>query len=167
VDFILFDAEDQGKDLKEGETDPNSGKTWCLGSQYWAKNLHKPGYMPHSAILLDLVGAENPRFCKEEVSRTVAPALLNKIWGLAQSMGHGAMFVDQEIPGLTDDHFFVIEEAGIPMIDIINTPGSGKETFPAHHHKHADTMSAVSKKTLGAVGQVMTAFIYRTYNVTL
>ena len=164
VDFVLFDTEDQGNDSSDGE---DNGATWCLGSQYWAKNRHKPGYFPYSAILLDMVGAKGARFGKEGLSLQYAPETVNKIWNLASSMGYGDYFVQQNIGGLTDDHYFVIKDANIPMIDIINTQGTGENLFGAYHHTHDDNMSIIDKNTLKAVGQVMVAYVYRTYNGNL
>ena len=40
VDIIFFDAEDYG--TPSGVNLP--GDWWCLGSQYWAKNMHRPDY---------------------------------------------------------------------------------------------------------------------------
>jgi glutaminyl-peptide cyclotransferase len=164
VDFILFDAEDQGQDADDGI---DHSATWCLGSQHWAKNRHKPGYYPYSAILLDMVGAKGARFAKEGLSRQVAPQLVNTIWSLANTMGYNNYFVAEEMPGITDDHAFVVRDAQIPMIDIINTQGEGEKLFGAYHHTHDDNMGIIDKNTLQAVGQVMTAYIYRSYNGTL
>src|SRR5690606_21985561 len=50
VDIILFDGEDYG----DAGGDPAS---YCLGSQYWAKNPPIPGYSAKFGILLDMVGA--------------------------------------------------------------------------------------------------------------
>jgi glutaminyl-peptide cyclotransferase len=50
VDIILFDAEDWGyeadtqADLKNQIDETNGKSSWCLGSQYWAKNLLPAGY---------------------------------------------------------------------------------------------------------------------------
>lgn len=160
VDLLLFDVEDQGDDGGESET-------WCLGSQYWSKNLHHPSYMPYSAILLDMVGGKDARFMKEGVSMQVAPQTVEKIWNLASSLGYGNYFNSNPRSGITDDHVFVVKNARIPMVDIISTPNEGDDPFPLHHHRHSDNMSAIDKNTLQAVGQTMTAFIYQTYNGVL
>jgi glutaminyl-peptide cyclotransferase len=167
VDFVLFDAEDQGFDNNDKKDETDYGPTWCLGSQHWAKNRHTPNYMPYSAILLDMVGAKGATFKKEGISTQVAPNLVNQIWNLAAQMGHGNYFVNESIPGITDDHYFVVKDANIPMIDIIHTKGSGEKTFDFYHHTHADNMSVIDKNVLKAVGQVMLAYVYRTHNGTL
>jgi hypothetical protein len=161
VDFVCFDLEDQGNDADDGK---DHSETWCLGAQHWARNLHQPGYMPQFGILLDMVGAKNPRFQKEGVSRTAAPLIVDKVWGLAAAMGYSGNFVNEDGQGITDDHLFVIRYARIPMIDIINRPETTASGFVEHWHTHDDNMDAIDKNTLKMVGQVCTAVIYQTYN---
>jgi len=60
VDIILFDAEDYGQPENSGF--PIQQDTWCLGSQYWSKNLHKKNYYARFGILLDMVGGKNAKF---------------------------------------------------------------------------------------------------------
>ena len=164
IDLVLFDAEDYGK----SDDTPESAYTYGLGSQYWAKNLPEPGYRPSYGILLDMVGAKNARFSKEEISRRAAGRVLDKIWKLAQAMGYGNLFVNDHAGGVTDDHYFVIEGAGIPMIDIINLPPDDPKTpFGDHWHTHNDNLDIIDKRTLRAVGQVMLAVIYRESGGTL
>lgn len=156
VDIIFFDAEDQGK--RGPEEPPN---LWCLGSQHWSKNKHKSGYRAKYGILLDMVGGKDPYFGKDQVSKDHAGVLQEKIWALAHGMGYSDMFSMESTGYLVDDHYFVNTIAGIPMIDIINyTPGK-KIGFADHWHTHDDDMSAINKRTLKAVGQVVTAAIYK------
>jgi hypothetical protein len=157
VDIILFDAEDQGVDSGR---DPLS---WCQGAQYWGRNLHTKGYKALFGIHLDMVGAANPRFAREGYSRQYAPEVLDKVWALAQGMGYGMFFVNDMVPPVTDDHYFVNEYARIPTINIINKPQGSATGFGEHWHTHGDDMEVIDPKTLKAVGQVVTAFIYNTY----
>jgi len=159
VDLVLFDAEDQGNDANDGQ---DHSKTWCLGAQHWSKNLHKPGYMPLFGILLDMVGGANPKFQKEGVSMQAAPGIVEKVWTTAASLGYGNVFVPEIGPSVTDDHYFVIVNARIPMIDIISRPGGSKSGFVPHWHTHNDNMNAIDKNTLRMVGEVVTAVLYRT-----
>jgi len=154
VDIIFFDAEDYGES-------GGSETTWCLGSQYWSKNLHAPNYRPRYGILLDMVGSQSPRFTKDKVSMTFAPQVMNKVWRLAQSIGYGNLFVDIETGILIDDHYFVNQIAKIPMIDIINKPPGSQTGFGDYWHTHEDDMDVISAKTLNAVGQVVLAVLYR------
>ena len=164
VDFICFDLEDQGNDSNDGQ---DNSETWCLGAQHWAKNPHRPGYSPQYAILLDMVGAANPRFAKEGISMQVAPNVVNKVWGVAASLGYGHAFVNEEASGITDDHLFVIKYARIPMINIINRPGETKSGFVPHWHTHNDNLDAIDPNTLRMVGEVCAHVIYRAHNGTL
>ncbi|HAD12985.1 MAG TPA: glutamine cyclotransferase [Saprospirales bacterium] len=155
VDLICFDLEDNGND-------DGASETWCLGSQYWSKNLHRPGYSPYYAILLDLVGAKGAKFYKEGISREVAPELVDRVWDLANNLGYSQYFIPENRGGITDDHLFVIRNARIPMIDIISLPNDGNSPFGAHHHTHSDDINIIDKNVLKAVGQTMTTLIYRT-----
>ena len=159
IDFVLFDAEDQGNDADDNQ---DHSKTWCLGAQHWSKNLHKPGYMPLFGILLDMVGGANPKFQKEGISMQAAPGIVEKVWSTAASMGYSNIFVPEMGGAVTDDHYFVVANARIPMIDIISRPGTTKSGFVPHWHTHDDDMKAIDKNTLRIVGEVVAAVVYRT-----
>jgi hypothetical protein len=161
IDIILFDGEDWGehsnqktnRKLPEGYTE-----WWCLGSQYWSRHKHKPGYSAYYGILLDMVGGKNAQFAREGYSMEYAPNVVDKVWKTAGSLGFGHIFINQRIGGVTDDHQFVNEVAKIPMIDIISfEPSTG---FGDFHHTRKDNMEIISKETLGAVGQTLLHVIY-------
>ncbi len=154
VYIILFDAEDQGND-SDGQED--TSLTWCLGSQYWAKNKHVPGYGALYGILLDMVGSKGARFGREAYSMQYAPDVMNKVWKTAQDMGYGNFFVDENVGGITDDHVFV-NQGGVKTIDIINRTKEG--TFGKYWHTHDDDMGVISKRSLGAVGNVVLNVLY-------
>src|SRR5690606_33110813 len=142
---------------------------WCLGAQYWAKNPHTSNYKPRFGILLDMVGGTNAFFSKENVTGYYPPShaesvhqLYTKVWNLANAMGKGRYFQNRTAGVVTDDHYFVNLIAGIPMIDIINRPPNSKTGFDTHWHTHDDDLGFIDKNTLGAVGQVVTAVVYRT-----
>ena len=154
VDIIFFDTEDYG------EPNADNDYSWGLGSQYWSRNLHVSGYKPKYGILLDMVGAKNPRFRKEGYSMAYAPNVVNKVWKLAKEMGYSNYFTDEKGGGITDDHRMVNEIAKIPMIDIINLPYDSNPVFVKHWHTTNDNMDNINKRTLGAVGQVMLAVVF-------
>ncbi len=156
LDIVFFDAEDYGAD------ESGQDYTWGLGSQYWSKNLHEKPYVVKYGILLDMVGSKGATFPKEGFSMQSAGAEVNKIWKFASAMGHGKYFVERRAGGYTDDHRFVIENAGIPMIDVINLQEDG--SFGHYHHTHLDNMSNIDKETLKAVGQIILATIYKESN---
>ena len=168
VDIIFFDAEDHG----QNRDNPNATdeeiranmRTWCLGSQYWSKNKHASNYKANYGILLDMVGSKNARFPKEKYSLSVAPSVVNKTWKLAKSMGFGNHFIPEADGPITDDHVFVHQDGGIPTIDIINMSNKSNQTFGDHWHTHNDDMSVIDKRTLKAVGRVLTAVVYKENN---
>lgn len=153
VDIVLFDAEDYGE--SGGASD-----TYCLGSQYWSRNIHTP-YKHRYGILLDMVGAKGAQFPVEGFSWQYAQPVVQKVWTLAKAMGKGNYFLNQGGGNITDDHYFVNTIAKIPMIDIIHLNVSNNRGFGAHWHTHNDNMDIIDKNTLRAVGQVVTAVVYR------
>lgn len=152
IDIILFDLEDYGDN--NGMPD-----TWCLGSQHWSKNPHKAGYEARYGILLDMVGAKNAKFPKEEISMFYANDVVTKIWKAAKVSGASNYFIDDEIGEMTDDHAFINKMAQIPCIDILHYDHI-KNSFFEHHHKNSDDLSNIDKATLKAVGQTLLEVIY-------
>ena len=159
VDIVLFDAEDYGEsrdDIEDEAEGTKNQNTWALGSQYWSNNLHQAGYKPRYGILLDMVGARNARFPREQYSTYFAAPVVNKVWDLANKLGYSNYFHNAEGGGITDDHYFVNTIAQIPMIDIINLPiDSENKGFGSHWHTQNDNMDVINKRTLKAVGQVL------------
>ena len=162
VDLILFDAEDYGSSqLSQGMMSiSNMDDTWCLGSQYWAKNPPIPNYKPQFAVLLDMVGAENATFPKEGYSLQYANPYVQAVWSKAQNMGYGQYFINHAIGGITDDHKYINEIAQIPAIDIIHYD-VGRGDFGRFHHTHADNLGIINKSTMEVVGHVCLEIIYQ------
>jgi glutaminyl-peptide cyclotransferase len=161
VDLIFFDGEDWGE--------PDNGATlptpegldswWCLGSQYWTKHKHTPGYRAHFGILIDMVGNRDARFFQEGTSVFYAPDIVEKVWSTASRRGYGSVFIRQKESPITDDHLFVNQLADIPMIAITPfEPGVGY--FGAFHHTQQDNLALISRETLGIVGDVLMQVIY-------
>lgn len=151
VDIVFFDAEDLGG---SGEAE-----SWGLGSQYYAKHLGAP--KPRYGILLDMVGGEKATFAFEEYSRENARPILEKVWNLAHTLPFGPYFPRREGGAVLDDHVFVMKYAGVPMIDIINHRTDTKTGFVPHWHTGEDNLDKISRETLRAVGQTVTAVVYR------
>ncbi len=167
VDLILFDAEDQG--TSDGRED-----TWCLGSQYWAQHPHVKAYRAEYGILLDMVGAKGATFQKEELNNVFTPEKVRKIhkiydqlWAQAKGMNQGALFIDLKGKPFIDDHYYINLNTDIPMIDIINKPVDSAKGFGKYWHTHDDNMNIIDPNTLGAVGQVVTAFLYNSSRTPL
>ncbi|PLX04877.1 MAG: glutamine cyclotransferase [Marinilabiliales bacterium] len=158
VDIVLFDLEDWGppsdKQMYENEF-------WGLGSQYWSKTPHTLGYTARYGILLDMVGAKNPKFLREGYSDRYAGFVMNIVWNTAAELGYGDYFLNQQGYPLTDDHYFVNTIANIPSIDIIHMDrNSSNGTFFEHWHTTHDTMDKIDKKTLKMVGHVVSTVVY-------
>lgn len=160
VDIVLFDVEDQG-------TSEGPMEEWCLGAQHWAQNPHVKGYRASFGILLDMVGAKGAVFPKEDLAGVFPSGkardihkIYDSLWALAKGMNHGALFLDQRLPPVTDDHYFVNLHTDIPMVDIIHRPPHGGRGFGPHWHTQDDNMKIIDAHVLGTVGQVVTAFVY-------
>jgi hypothetical protein len=149
IDILFTDVEDYGRDIW-GED------SYCLGTQYWARNPHVPGYRADYGILLDMVGARGARFPMEQVSTMYAPDVQQRVWQAASRAGYSSYFLTTPSPnGVTDDHVYVNKLARIPTIDIIHLTDATSSKFPAHWHTHRDNMDIIDRATLQAVGQTL------------
>ena len=156
IDIIFFDAEDYGiHSHDEGHYVEDS---WCLGSQYWAKQAKKADYMARYGILLDMVGAPGARFCQERLSKRYAGSLVDKVWRTAHAIGYGDYFPLEAGSYVTDDHLPLNDVARIPTIDII--PYDEEYGFGEMWHTVKDDMSWIDPATLRAVGQTLLQVIY-------
>ncbi|MCZ4245334.1 M28 family peptidase [Pedobacter punctiformis] len=154
VDFVLWDLEDYGKANDESPDEI----TWCLGSQYWAKNAAATGYKAMYGINLDMVGGGNAQFSQDEISRTAAPDVVKKVWDIGNEIGYASYFVNIPSGKLVDDHVWV-NKAGVPCIDIIHyNDNSG---FYINWHTQLDNLANIDKNTLKATGQTVLETIYR------
>jgi hypothetical protein len=162
IDIIFFDAEDYGvtdaasanyRDYKEAE------KTWCLGSQHWAKTPHVASYRAKYGILLDMVGAKDATFYKEEYSLQYALKVVNMVWDRAHALGYDNYFFKRAGGQITDDHYFINTYANIPCINIIDYDGNANR-FGHFHHTHKDNMDIIDKNTLKAVGDVVLDVVF-------
>lgn len=157
VDILFFDAEDYGApESFQGDAEDS----WCLGSQYWSKNPHIKGYTAKYGILLDMVGAPDATFYKEQISMYYAAHVVNKVWSVAEQAGFGQYFRDEQIGGITDDHLYVNKIIGIPSIDIIHYNQDSSQGFGHFWHTINDTMENIDKNTLNAVGSTVMKAVY-------
>ncbi len=158
IDFIFFDVEDYGQPQDIMMQD--KADTWCLGSQYWAKNPPVKNYQPKYGILLDMVGAKDAVFSKEGHSMHYGANVVEKVWQTAARLGYTKFFINnKDYRQLTDDHYYVNTLAQIPSIDLIHyNPYTGD--FGNFHHTHKDNLSIIDKETLKAVGNTLLDLIY-------
>lgn len=157
IDIVLFDVEDQGAPYYAATTDTED--SWCLGSQYWSKEAVNNNYQAKFGILLDMVGASDAVFMKEQISMYYAKEVVEYIWNKAYEMNYSNYFINKRGGILTDDHVYVNRIAKIPCIDIIDyddTRGGFNHTW----HTHNDVIDNIDKNTLKAVGTVVLSTIY-------
>jgi len=154
IDIVFFDLEDQGTSTG------NQPESWALGAQHWSRQPHRPAFRFRMGILLDMVGAEHATFYKEGFSRRYAGQWVDRIWGIADQMGYGNVFVDQPMGAITDDHYFVNTIAVIPTLDIIHKEQGSATGFFEHWHTTQDDMDIIDRQTLKSVGRVVTQSIF-------
>ncbi len=158
VDIIFFDAEDYG--TPDHKNLPHKADTWCLGTQFWAKNKHVKDYYARYGILLDMVGAPNAIFTRESFSMYYASWLVDKVWETGTRLGYSNYFDYTETNPITDDHEYVNKLANIPSIDIIQYDPATSTHFGAYWHTENDNMDNIDKSTLKAVGQTVMHVVY-------
>ncbi len=158
IDIVLFDLEDYGAPLFANVM---SNDDWALGSQYWAKNPHIYNYRAYFGILLDMVGAPNPKFPKEYYSQQFAPSLSNDVWRIARELGYSDYFTNELGHPINDDHIYINAIAQIPMIDIIHLENNSESSFYPYWHTVKDNIEQIDPKTLYMVGTVVANVIYR------
>ncbi|MDD3077739.1 MAG: M28 family peptidase [Paludibacter sp.] len=157
VDIIFFDTEDYGV---ESDQSPNAENSWCLGTQYWAHSPHIPGYRARFGILLDMVGAGDATFYREQYSDYYASFVVNNVWNTAAKLGFGKYFINEKGGAITDDHVYINQIAEIPSIDIIQYNPHFEKGFANYWHTIHDTMDNIDKNTLHAVGTTLLHVIY-------
>ncbi len=153
VDILLVDVEDSGN---SGEDD-----SWARGSQYFADNMPYGATepLPEAAILLDMVGGRDARFCREMFSQQYAAPVVDAVWRAAREAGHSDRFTDAIGGAVNDDHLPFLR-AGIPAIDIIETTNEQTGSFNPTWHTMADNLDNLDAATLKAVGETVVTYIY-------
>ena len=157
VDILFFDAEDYGRPDFVKNYKPD---TWCLGTQFWAKNPHVADYTARFCILLEMVGANDAVFYKEYTSMRYAARYVDMVWEKARNLGYGKYFINGEGGAVTDDHQYVISGRNIPCLDIINYDPETEKGFAEHWHTHNDNIKIINRETLHAVGHTVLDIVY-------
>ena len=160
VDIIFFDAEDYGTPHFAEEKYHYPEDDWCLGTQFWAKNPHVPNYKADFGILLDMVGAKDAVFYKEQASMRYAARYVDEVWNTARNLGYGKYFINGDGGEIVDDHIYVISGRGIPCLDIINYDPKSNKGFRDHWHTQNDNMKNIDRNVLKAVGQTVLEVVY-------
>jgi peptidase M28-like protein len=142
VFLVLFDGEDYGR---EGNIEE-----YFLGARHFAENLPAPDL--EYLLLFDMVGDKDLRLPMEQNSFKQSPALVQKIWARAGSLGLKA-FEPRPGPAVLDDHM-PIQAKGVPAVDIIDFE------YPAWHTQ-GDTPDKCSAHSLGVVGRLAASLAFR------
>jgi Zn-dependent M28 family amino/carboxypeptidase len=163
VQIVFFDCEDMGS--PRHYTGKEREDTWCLGSQYWAKEYAKTiaTQSPNNpiqpiiqyGILLDMVGDPSATFPREYISATYAASYLEQIWRTASRLGYSRYFVQQSAYPITDDHYYINTIAGIPCVDVIDYKPNTETGFADWWHTQRDNMQNINHQTLQAVGETI------------
>jgi len=159
IDIILFDVEDYGPP-QDMQNIAGSDNQWGLGSQYWARNPHKPQYFAKYGILLDMVGASGATFLMEGISMKYAPEIVKSVWTKASNAGYSAYFLFEQGGYITDDHIPINTILNIPTIDIIHLDKNSETGFHPYWHTLKDNLEVIDKTTLKVVGQTLLKVIY-------
>lgn len=146
VDLLFVDGEDFG-------TFGPPRVDVLIGADYYARHPVVTT-RPLFAVLWDMVGHKNLQIPIEQNSQVAAPDVVEKVWGTAESMGYGHIFVRTPTGGITDDHIPLID-AGMRAVDIIDIGN-----YP-YWHTLQDTPDKESAQSLEAVGNVAVAVIRR------
>lgn len=145
VDLLFVDGEDYGffepvrKDV-------------LIGAAYYAAHPVVP-QKPLFAVLWDMVGHANLRLPIETNSAIAASDVVDRVWGAAEALGYGSVFIRGSGGAITDDHIPLID-AGFRAIDVIDIQ------YPSWHTL-ADTPDKESVQSLDAVGNTAVAVIRR------
>ena len=141
VSIVLFDGEDYGPNIDN----------MLLGSQYYA--AHLPEAKPDWGILLDMVGDKNLDIYREPYSEEHAKTVDDRIFAAAHTLAFmktGAIpgFVDAPFSYEIEDDHTPVNEAGIPMADVIDFDYSP-------WHTTGDSVDKCSAESLRIVGKTM------------
>ncbi len=134
--LVFFDAEDQGR---------LPGWEWILGSRAYVNSLQEK---PDAAVIIDMIGDEDLNVFREEKSDDT---LTTELWGIADQLGYGENFIDEEKYSILDDHIPFLE-AGIPAVDIIDFD------YP-YWHTSQDSSDKVSPESLKVIGNILVSWL--------
>ena len=140
IKFVFFD----GEEAPRGVPDTEFERYGLRGSKVAAPVFRDARAM----ILLDFVGDKNLAIRRESYSDA---RLWKRLREAAQRVGAGAVFPSSEQGGVLDDHI-PFRKQGVRSIDLIDFD------FPCWH-RTCDDMSAVSERSVDAVGETMYEFL--------
>jgi Peptidase family M28 len=134
IQFVFFDGEESPRGSDDFEADGLRGS-----------KVAAPAFADARAmVLLDFVGDRRLSIPREGNSD---PLLWRRLRAAARRVGAGPVFPDRTSGNVLDDHIPFLD-AGVPSIDLIDL------TFPCWHRR-CDNMSAVSERSVDAVGETV------------
>ena len=142
IDLLFFDGEDAGT---QGTNDE-----WCLGSKYFVENYQ--GREPDFVVIIDMIGDKDLNIDIERYSYQNSPELVEQIWKIARAQNI-SNFNTKISDFIYDDHYPFLGK-GFNAIDIIDFD------YP-YWHTLQDTPDKCSTQSLQIIGNVLTAFIYK------
>ena len=142
VTFMLFDGEESPRGVPDGRFEQEG----LRGSKVAARRLGSAEAM----VLLDFVGDRDLSIPREGNSD---PELWSRLRSAARGVGVGCVFPPETQPPVSDDHLPFIR-AGVPAIDLIDFD------FPCWHER-CDDLSAVSPRSVDAVGEAVLELLRR------
>lgn len=144
VDLLFVDGEDYG--------DFAANQDVLIGSTYFAEHLPSADYRPLFGVLWDMIGDRDLRIPQEPNSVRGAPEVVQRVWGVADALGYGSVFVPEAGVAVTDDHIPLLNK-GLRVIDVIDLDYQSP-TGESYHHTPNDTLDKVSAASLQVVGDV-------------
>jgi hypothetical protein len=142
IHFVFFDGEESPR----GTPDEDFEEEGLRGSKVAAPAFAQARAM----VLLDFVGDRRLSIPREANSDEL---LWERLRAAARRVGAGRVFPDLTNGGVLDDHLPFVER-GVPSIDLIDF------SFPCFHRR-CDNMSAVSERSVDAVGETVYELLRR------
>ena len=140
--FIFFDGEESPAGTPPGQFEEHG----LRGSKVAARAFRRAEAM----VLVDLVGDRGLSLPREALSD---PHLWSAVRAAARRVGTAAVFPGRSQPAVSDDHVPFLR-AGVPAVDVIDFD------FRCFH-RTCDDLTAVSQRSLDAVGETLVEFLRR------
>jgi len=158
---------DDGEDYGDFEANDFRGDGVELGSRYFATHYTEDPRFGHPAygILLDMVGGKDMRIYPEQNSAMYAPDINDRVFGTAQVLGYGDIFVRDtgQTVDIDDDHLAMNTQGHIATIDLIQPLPDPNHPIVGEYrpwHTLEDDVAHCSVKSLKAVGETIARVIY-------
>ncbi len=145
--IAFFDGEEAQDNWANRESVQWTNTNSTYGSREMAASMALSGELKQvkAMILADMIGPPNLKIRRDTNS---TPWLNNLIWATAARLGYDKVFVNETIPGVSDDHMSFIRR-GVAGSDIIDF--SIQQTY---WHTPQDTLDKIDPRSMAIVGHV-------------